>query len=519
VPGPRPPAFLLVAGIVLAGAAALPLVYLAVVVAGSAGDALDTLWRERTAELVLRSFGLAVTVTAAATATAIPLAWLTVRTDLPGRRLWTVAVALPLVIPSYIGAYAFLSALGPEGLLSDLLDPLGIGQLPSITGFPGAWLTLTLFTYPFVLLPLRASLRGLDPQLEEAALGMGRRPAEVFRTVVLPQLVPAIGAGGLLVALYVLSDFGAVSIMRFDSFTTSIYTHYRASFDRIGAASLSALLVVLMLMLLWLEARTRRHRTLHRSSPGAPRPPRMIALGRWRWPALGLCAAVTLFALVVPVAVLIYWSVQSVAGDVAWGEIAAAAGNSLLASGLAAFVAALCAIPIAVLAVRFTGPFAASVERLSYTGHALPGIAVALALVFFGTRVAIDLYQTLAMLVFAFVVLFLPLAVGITRASMLQVSPRVEEAARSLGRTPFGVLRSVTAPLIAPGVLAGAALVFLTAVKELPATLILAPIGFETLATEIWNATSVGFFERGAIPSLVLLALSAGPLYLLTARE
>jgi iron(III) transport system permease protein len=143
---------------------------------------------------------------------------------------------------------------------------------------------------------------------------------------------------------------------------------------------------------------------------------------------------------------------------------------------------------------------------------------VALALVFFGTRVVPVLYQSLAMLVFAWVVLFLPQAVGSTRASLLQVSPRVEEAARSMGRSPLGVLRTVTTPLAASGVLAGAALVFLTAVKELPAALILAPIGFDTLSTEIWRATSVGFFERGAVPSLVLLLVSAPPLYLLTAR-
>ena len=129
------------------------------------------------------------------------------------------------------------------------------------------------------------------------------------------------------------------------------------------------------------------------------------------------------------------------------------------------------------------------------------------------------LYQTLAMLVFAWVVLFLPQALGSTRASLLQVPPRVEEAARGMGRGPWEVLRTVTAPLASGGVLAGAALVFLTAVKELPAALILAPIGFDTLSTEIWRATSVGFFERGAVPSLVLLAISAAPLYLLTARE
>ena len=499
--------------------AALPIVYLAIVVAGSASDAWETIWRARTGELVLRSIGLTVAVTATATAIAVPLAWLTVRTDLPGRRAWVAAVGLPLVIPSYIGAYAFLSALGPEGLLADLLEPLGVDRLPSIAGFPGAWMTLTLFTYPFVLLPVRAALRRSDPQLEEAALAMGRGERQVFTSVVLPQLIPAIGAGALLVALYVLSDFGAVSIMRFDSFTTSIFTLYQASFDRISAAALATLLVGLMLVLLWLEARTRRSEALYRSAPGAARRPRIVSLGRWRTVAIGFCGLIAALALALPVAVLVYWSTRSFAGEVEWGEIASAAGNSLLASGLAAVVAALCAIPIAVLAVRFRGSLGTTVERISYTGHALPGIVVALALVFMGTRLVLGLYQTLAMLIFAFVVLFLPLAVGVTRASLLQVSPRVEEAARSLGRSPFAVLRSVTAPLIASGVLAGGALVFLTAIKELPATLILAPIGFETLATEIWGATSVGFFERGALPSLILLAISAVPLYLLTARD
>ena len=187
--------------------------------------------------------------------------------------------------------------------------------------------------------------------------------------------------------------------------------------------------------------------------------------------------------------------------------------------GLAAAAAALCAIPVALLSARFPGRLSSVVERSSYAGYALPGIVVALALVFFGTRVAPALYQSLAMLVFAWVVLFLPQAIGTTRASLLQVSPRVEEAARSMGRSPLAVLRTVTAPLAAGGVLAGAALVFLTAVKELPAALILAPIGFDTLSTEIWNTTSVGFFERGAVPSLVLLAVSAAPLYLLTARD
>ena len=493
----------------------LPLGYLLITVGGSAGEALEVIGQDRTLALVARSTAMALAVSGAAVALAVPLAWLTTRTDLPARRTWTVLATLPLVIPSYIGAYAFLSALGPAGLLR---DALGVDRLPDITGFPGAWLVLTLFTYPLVLLPVRAALRGLDPQLEEAALGMGRSQWQTFRTVVLPQLAPAIGAGAVLVALYALHDFGAVSIMRFDSFTREIYTLYRASFDRTGAAALALILVALMLVLLWLEGRARGG-AMHRTGPGAARPPRIDELGRWRGAAIAFCAAVCAFAVALPAGVLVYWSLQSFAGDPDWAGIAEAAGSSLLVSGLAAVAAAACAIPIATLAVRYPGRGSRAVERLSYTGYALPGIVVALSLVFFATRALPAVYQTLGLLVFAFLVLFLPLAIGSAQASLRQVPPSVEEAARSLGRSPLNVMRTVTAPLMWPGVLAGAALVFLTAVKELPATLILAPTGFQTLATEIWNATSVGFFERGAIPSLVLLVVAAPTLFLVMDRE
>ena len=516
----RPPAWLLAAGALVALAATVPVGYLGITIAGSWALAVEEVRDERTLQLLLYSVGLAAAVTSSAIAVALPIAWLTVRTDLPARRLWTVLTALPLVIPSYIGAYLFVSALGPRGLLQRALEaPFGVERLPSLYGFPGAWLTLTLFTYPLVLLTVTGAMRRLDPQLEEAARGMGRSAAATYRTVVLPQLVPAIGAGGLLVSLYVLSDFGAVSIMRFDSFTRAIYTSYRAGFDRVGAASLAALLVVVMLIVLWIEGRARRGLAYHRSAPGAARPVPVIPLGRWRLPALALCGSVVLLALALPAGVLVYWSLQSFAGEVDWAAIVTGAGNSVLAASLAALVAGAAAIPVALLSARFPGRGSTLVERASHGGYALPGVVVALALVFFGTRVALPLYQTLAMLVFALAIHFLPQALGPTRASLLQVPPHAEEAARGLGRGPLGVLLTVTAPLAASGLLSGAALVFLTAVKELPATLILAPIGFETLATEIWRATGVGFFERAAIPSLALLILSAGPLYLLTLAD
>lgn len=510
------PAWLVLAGILVAAVAVLPAAYLLVVVAGDLGDALGDALTSGTAAILARTLALAAAVTATAVAIALPIGWLTVRTDLPGRRLWAVLCTLPLVIPSYVGAYLFVAALGPNGMLQ---DALGVGQLPSIYGFAGAWLVLTLFTYPLVLLPLRGALRRIDPQLEDAARAMGRGPLAVFRSVVLPQLWPVLAAGGLLVALYVVSDFGAVSLLRFDSFTREIYVAYRSSFDRTAAASLGAVLVIVMLGLLFLSSRLRSAKTIHRLGPGTLRPAPPYRLGRWRWPALAFCAAVALVAFVLPVAVLLYWASEGIStGATPLSRAAALGGNSLLVSAGAATLGAVGALAVAALSVRHPGRLSGLLERASHAGYALPGILVALALVFFATRLVPPLYQTTALLVLGLTIHYLPLGIGPIGASLLQVSPRVEEAARGLGRSRAEVFRTVTVPLTRGGLLAGAALIFLHAMKELPATLILAPLGFETLATDIWTQTSFGFYEASAIPALLLLAVAAVPVYLLSER-
>ncbi len=509
---------LLVASAVVAAACALPVGYLAVVVAGEPRAAFEAVWEPETLALLARSLGLALAVGFGATALAAPLAWLTVRSDLPGRRTWTVLVTLPLVLPSYIAAYLLVSALGPRGELQGLLEPLGIERLPSIYGFVGAWLVLVVVTYPLVLLPMRAALARMDPALEDAARGMGARRLRLARTVIAPQLAPAAGAGALLAALYALSDFGAVSILRFDSFTRVIYQSYRASFDRTGAAALAALLVLVMAALLALEARARHRRAYFRSAPGTARRAAIVPLGRWRWPALAFCALVGGIAFLLPVGMLVYWTTRSVAGATDWSATLSAARGSLLIAALAALATTLAALPVAWLGARHPGRRTRLVEAASTSGYALPGIVVALALVFFGIRAAPALYQTLAMLVLAMVVLFLPLAAGSTRAALLQVPPRLEEAARGIGRSPLGAALSITLPLARGGVLAGAALVFLAAIKELPAVLLLSPIGFDTLPALIWRETTRSFFESGAAPSLVLLAVSALPLWLLVGR-
>jgi iron(III) transport system permease protein len=516
----RPPLYLLLPAVLVAIAAALPLGYLLLRAAGAGGaKVVDILLRPRTLEVFLGSAGLALSVTLASMVIGVTLAWLTVRTDLPGRRFWAVVTVLPLTLPSYVGAFTLIAALGPRGMFQSWLEPLGIERLPSIYGFPGALLALTLFTYPYVLLTVRAGLRGLDPSLEEAARSMGRGPLRVFWEITLPHLRPSIYAGGLLVALYTLSDFGAVALLRFNAFTRAIYLQYSASFDRSVAAVLALLLVLLTLLILTVEARMRGKARYYRSSSGALRRPARLELGRWRVPALAFCALVTLLGLVLPLAVIGFWLIRGLLAGEALHLDFNIILNSISASGLAALAAVLAAIPLAMLTVRFPGWASRWLERSAYLGYALPGIVIALSLVFFGANYAPFLYQTLALLVFAYVVRFLPQAFGSSRASLLQLSPRLEEAARSLGRTPWQVLTSVTAPLLKPGLLTGLALVFLTGMKELPATLLLGPTGFQTLATRIWGATEEAFFARAAAPALLLVLVSAIAVWIILAQE
>ena len=507
-----PPASVLAPAVLVALAMVLPLAYLIVRGAGATDTAWELLFRTRTADTLGRTVLLVVAVTGSSVLLAVPIAWLTTRTDLPFRRVWSVLTILPLVIPSYVGAFLFISALGPKGLVQQILSgPFGIDRLPEIYGFPGATITLSLLSYPYVLLTVRGAIANLDPALEETARSLGYGPWRSLQRMTLPLLRPAIAAGGLLVALYTLSDFGAVSLMRYETFTWSIYQQYQSSFDRSIAAVLSLALVGLAAVVLFMEQYSRGHLRYYRSGGGASRVPRTVHLGRWQWPAAAFCGVVVGMALALPMAVLAYWVVRGVSSGEAVVFPWSAARNALYASGLAAVVAAAFAVPMATMVVRYAGKLSRALESTSFIGYALPGVVVALALVFFGANYASPVYQTVWLLIFAYVVLFFPVALGAVRVSLLQVSPRLEEAARGLGRTPAQVMFRVTAPLMWPGIVSGAALVFLVAMKELPATLILGPLGFKTLATSIWSASSEAFFAQAAIPALMLIVMSSVP--------
>jgi iron(III) transport system permease protein len=516
----RPPLLLAAAAVAVVALVCIPLVYLVIRVLDGGSDAWSVLGRGRVLELVWNTVLLVGLVTGAALVLGVPLAWLVTRTDLPARRFWAVAAALPLVIPSYVAALALLATFGPRGFLQQILEePFGVERVPEIYGLPGAVLALTISTYPYVYLLGAAALRDLDPALEEASRSLGRSRSETFRRVTLPVLRPSLGAGALLVALYTLSDFGAVSLMQYNSLTRAIYIQYRSLFDRTPAATLALVLVALTAIVLVLEHYARGRVRYQRGAPGTARPAPRIRLGRWRWPAFAFCSAVVGFALLLPLAVMIYWLERAVSLGREFGDVWGPAFNSLLASTLAAGVAVAAALPVAVLAVRYEARWTRALERLSYSSNALPGIVIALSLVFFGANYAGFAYQTLGLLLFAYVVRFFPQAVASSHSALLRVDPRLEEAARGLGKSPRRAFATVTAPLVAPGLLAGAALVFLSTMKELPATLLLAPIGFDTLATEVWTATTVAAYSEAALPALLLVVFSAPFVYGLTVRR
>jgi iron(III) transport system permease protein len=473
----------------------------------------------RTRSVLIDTVVLAVAVTAAGLVISVPLAWLTTRTDLPARRTWVVLTALPLAIPTYVGAFAMIGALGPRGMVQGWLEPLGVDRLPSIYGFGGAFVVLTLFTYPYLLLTVRAAYNRLDPSLEEASRTLGRNSLVTFVRVVLPQLKPSIAAGSLLVALYVLSDFGAVSMLRYDTFTRAIYVQYRGGLDRGSAAVMGLMLVCLTIAVLATEQRFRGSESLHRLHGSGARAAATVRLGRWRWIAAGACGGLVTVALVVPLGVIGYWLWRGTRVGESWFPAWSLVANSLWASALGALLTVACAWPVAMLAVRSPGRTSRLVERLSWSGYALPGIVVALALVFFGAKYVPWAYQTMAMLVFAYMVLFLPQAIGAIRSSLLQVTPSVEEASHLLGAGSFATFRRVILPLTRPGVTAGAALVFLTCMKELPATLLLAPTEFSTLATRVWTASNEAFLSRAAAPALTLVILSSLPMLVLVRSE
>ena len=505
--GVRPPAALLAAALV---APALVLAPILIILSGAAhvgfAEASALLDRPLVGTLLVNTASLVV---AAAMATALigtATAWCVERTDLPSHRLWASLSAVPLAIPAFVTGFAWVS-----------ISPL-------LQDFAGALLVVVCAYYPLVHLPVAAALRGLDPALEETARTLGLGPWTCFVRVVLPQLRPAILGGMLLVALNTLTEFGAFALLRYRTFTTEIYAVYRTSFDGAEASLLAAVLLAFCLACLFAESRVRGRRGYARVARGVRRGAPRLPLGRAKAPVLAGLAALAIVTVGVPLGTIAYWSLQHGADAISpsqasFARVTEATISTVLFGIAGALVTTILAFPVTYLATRYAGsPLARLAERSTFLAQGVPGLVVALALVAFVIRSLHPLYQTATLLVVAYAILFLPLAVVSIRATLVQVPRGLEDAARTLGLGALATLRRITLPQVWSGLAAAAVLVFVSVSTELTATLLLAPIGTRTLATQVWSDTSMLAFAAAAPFAAAMTAISLLAALLLAGR-
>jgi iron(III) transport system permease protein len=453
---------------------------------------IDEIVRSRTLWLVVRSLTLTLVVTLACVIIGTVCAWIVVRTSLRGRVVLLTLFALPLAIPSYLAAFAWVS------------------WLPDIAGFFGAALVLTIVSYPYVMLPVAAALRASDIALEDVARSLGISPLTAAWRVSLRQVQPAIVGGGLLVALYVVSDFGAVAAMRYETFTWVIFGAYRAGFNPTRAAILALVLVVIAAVLIALErrvrgrtARTRLGRGLNRRSVQVS--PRSLRIAALAWSGIVIAVSVG-----VPIVSVATWMRRGTAVT-DWSDVALTIRDSFGIGIATALATVLLALPVGIAIARFSGRFTRATEASVYLTHSLPGIVVALAVVYLGINLVRPLYQEVPLLVFGQMIIFLPLVVGAVRNAVEQSTPVLEDVARSLGTSRMATLRRVTIPVALPGIAAGGALALLGAVKELPTTLLVRPTGLETLSTSIWKHSVVSDYGAVGPYAVALMLLAAAP--------
>ncbi len=479
----------------------VPLLYVFMRAAEAGWDeSLELLLRPRVYELIYKTLSLDVLVTIASVLIGLCTAWCVERTDLPWRKAWNVLLTLPFAVPAFVSGYSWISVA------------------PEIEGFGGAALVLTLSYYPLVHLPVAAALRKMDPALEETSRSLGYNRWHTFLRVTLPHLRPALAGGGILVALHILAEFGALAFLNYDTLTVAIFDQYEVAFNSAMAAILTFVLLLLCFFALVLEFMFRGSFSYQHARKSVSAKLEQIPLGRFK-PVLLLSFTVLLvLAIGVPLGALIYWLLTGSSMTLNAAVIITALYSTVSYGVGGALVAILFALPLVILATRYKGLFAVLSDKLPYFIHSLPGLVIGLGLVFFSIRYLNFLYQTSLLLLLAYALLYLPLAQSSIRGVLVLVPRQIEEIAQSLGKSQARVFLKIVLPLIWSGVGAGFALVCMKVMTELTATLILRPIGVETLATKIWDHTNELEYAAAAPYALLLILISGLPVYLMTMR-
>ncbi len=514
----------------------IPLVSLVVI----AFRAKDNIWPHLLSTVlpgsVLTTLLLMLGVGLATTIIGTGMAWLVTMYRFPGKRFYAWLLLVPLAMPTYLSAFSYLELWDYSGWVqTNLRASFGWQSardywFPDIRSLGGAIFVMSVVLYPYVYLTARASFIQQSVSLLEAARLLGRTPVGVFTSVGLPLARPAIIAGVTLALMECLNDIGAVEYFGVNTLTVSVYSTWLERGSLSGAAQIACVMLIFVFALLWIERTSRKKQLYHRTKDQFRDVPTLKLKGWRAWCASALCAVPMTLGFIMPAiimldAVLLYW--ENALEAPFW----AALGNSIMLASLAAVFAVVIGLLLA-FANRITGnPIVRAATRVASIGYAVPGTILAIGVLIplagldnaidgvmrsaFGVSSGLLFSGTMAALVFAYVVRFLAISHGSIETGYGKLSPNLDYASRTLGRSAFSTLREVHLPLMHPALGAAALLVFVDVMKELPATLLLRPFNFDTLATHVYTLASLDQFEDSAPAALMIVAAGLLPVILL----
>jgi len=522
--------------IALAALIALPVLAVLAQLFMPAGEVWSHLAETVLGRYVLNSLLLGAGVGSGTAFLGVTAAWLVTFYRFPGSRIWEWALLLPLTMPAYVIAYTYTGLLDYAGpVQTGLRDLFGWTRedywLPPIRSMPGAVTMLVLVLYPYVYMLARAAFLSQSVCAIEASRTLGYGPWRTFARVTLPLARPGIIAGVSLALMETLNDFGTVSYFAVDTFTTGIYRAWFGMGEPVAAAQLGATLLIFVAALLLIERRSRGAARYHHTTGRYRSLPTRRLSGIAGLIAAAACLLPVTLGFLLPVALLAKWAVET------WENVLDArffmfAGNSFVLAAISAAVSVAVALVLAYAQRRRPDPLVSGAVRLGSMGYAIPGavIAVGILLAFGAFDNAIDAWTrasfgfgtglivtgSIAGLVFAYVVRFLAIPVNAAEAGFARVTQSMDGAARTLGERPGGVLRRVHAPLLAGSALTAGLLVFVDVMKELPATLILRPFNFDTLAIRAYQMASDERLRDAAAPGLLIVLVGIVPVILLS---
>ena len=504
--------------LVLAFFLVLPLLYLLTKITFEFKLFFDFILNTNILRLSFNTISLILLVVIFSVLISLPLAYLNVRSNLPFAKYLTSISVLPIALPSYVMATTQIEIWSKNGWVHNFLKIFfEMKTFPSFYGLIGSVFVLSLITYPYVYIGLAAMFRRFDYQMIDASKTLGDSPFQSFFKIIFPLVRPTIVGGSLLVSLYVLSDFGAVSLLRFNTFTIAIFNRMYNSISNYGVLEISLLAIIFCFIILFIESRSKneaRHFSNSKLSDN-----KKADLGFWKWILLPLTLLPLIFGFILPISVLIYWIIIGIGEDMGFMDVIQPTINTLMISSVSAIFITLVCIPLLITIKKNVRLLSFFVDKVSYIGLSLPGVIVSMSLVFFCINYFDYIYQTFIVLVLGYFISFLPAALGPIKSSMSQIDPKLEDASLTLGASKIKTYLNVVVKLASPGFIYGGVLVFILCLKELPATLILSPIGFQTLATEIWSNASEAFFIKTALASIVLVIIAGIPSYIFMSND